>query len=67
LEGLDNKRLTREGENTTDKWIWRDVESTNLSVKTTYNILLGEEATGSGEPFVEFWTLKTLLSSHFTA
>jgi len=51
----------------TDKWIWRDVESTNFYVNSAYNILLGEEATGSGEPFAKFWTLKTLPSSHFTA
>jgi len=48
LQVLDNKRLTREGENTTDKWIWMDVVSTDFSVKATYNILSGEEAAGSG-------------------
>ena len=57
LQVLDNKRLTREGENTIDKWIWRDVVSTDFFVKAAYNILLGEEATRSGEPFAEFWTL----------
>jgi len=41
LQVLDNQRLTREGENTNDKWIWRDVESTDFSVKADYNILLG--------------------------
>ena len=64
---LDNKRLTKEGESTTDKWIWKDVQSTDFSMKAAYNILLGEEAAGSREPFAEFWTLKTLPSSHFTA
>jgi len=54
LQELDNKRLTRESENTTDKWIWRDVVSTNFSVKAAYNILLGEEAVEYGEPFTEF-------------
>ena len=67
LHVLDNKRLTKEGENKTDKWIWRDVVSTDFSVMTTYNILLGKEVARSAEPFAEFWTLKTLPSSHFTA
>jgi len=31
LQMLDNKRLTREGENKTDKWLLRDVDSTDSS------------------------------------
>ena len=46
--------ITREGKNTTDKWLWRDVESTDFSVKTAYNILLGEESAVFGDPFTEF-------------
>jgi len=67
LQELDNKRLTREGENTTDKWLWRDVEFMNFTVKETYNILLGEESAVFVDPFAEFWILKTLPSSLFTA
>jgi len=64
---LDNKRLIREGENTIDKWLWRDVESTDFSVKAAYNILLGEESKVIGDPFAEFRTLKIVPTLQFTA
>ena len=67
LQVLDNKRLSREGEGMIDKWLWRDVESTDFFVKSTHNILLREESSVCGNFFTEFWTLKTLPSSHFTA
>jgi len=51
---LDNKRLLRKSEGTADKWLWRDVESTNFSVKATYYILLGEESAGYGDLFAKF-------------
>ena len=63
---LDNKRLLRKGEGTTDKWLWRDVESTDFSVKATYNILLGEESAGYGDLFMEFWNLKILPLTQIT-
>jgi len=37
---LDNKRLLRKSEDTVDKWLWRNVESTDFFVKVAYNILL---------------------------
>jgi len=40
LQLLDNKRLLKEGEGTTDKWLWRDIEYKKFSVKATYNFLL---------------------------
>jgi len=43
---LDNKRLTREGKNKIDKWLWRDVDSTNFSVKAAYNFLMGGVCSG---------------------
>jgi len=64
---LDNKRLTREGGFKPDKWLWRDVVSINFSVKEAYNILLGEESVVGEELFTEFWTLKSLPSTQFTA
>ncbi|XP_068472094.1 uncharacterized protein [Phaseolus vulgaris] len=64
---LDNKRLTREGGFKPDKWLWRDVVSINFSVKAAYNILLGEESVVDEELFTEFWTLKSLPSTQFTA
>ena len=67
LQVLDNKRLIREGENTIDKWLWRDVESTDFSVKAAYNILLGEESKVIGDPFAEFRTLKIVPTLQFTA
>ena len=67
LQELENKRLTREGESTTDKWLWRDTGWTNFCVKVAYNILLGEESIVVGDPFVEFWKLKILPSSQVTA
>ena len=66
MQLLDNKRLTREGGFKPDKWLWRD-GSTDFSVKTAYNILLGEESTVGEELFAEFWNLKTLPSVQFTA
>jgi len=51
---LDNERLTREGGFKPDKWLWRDVNSTDFSVKATYNILMGEESVVVDELFVEF-------------
>jgi len=41
LQVLDNKRLTREVENKTDKWLWRDADSTDFSVKAAYSFLMG--------------------------
>jgi len=64
---LDNKRLLRNGEGMTDKWFWRDVESTIFFVKATYNSLLGEESVVYGDLFAEFWKLKTLPSTKITA
>jgi len=66
LQELENKRLTRKGENTIDKWVWRITGCTKFSVKVAYNILLGEESTVVGDPFVEFWKLKILPSSQVT-
>jgi len=43
---LDNKRLTRESENKTDKWLWRDVDSTDFSVKAAYSFLMGGACNG---------------------
>ena len=67
LQELENKRLTREGESTIDKWLWRDTGCMKFSVKVAYNILLGEESILVGDPFVEFWKLKILPSSQVTA
>ena len=67
LQELENKRLIREGESTTDKWLWRGIGSTKFSVNVAYNILLGEEPIVVGDPFVEFWKLKTLPSAQVTA
>jgi len=51
----------------TDKWLWRDVESTDFSVKEAYNILLGEESAVYEDLFMEFWKLKILPSTQITA
>jgi len=64
---LDNKRLTREGGFKPDKWLWRDVDSKDFSVKAAYNILMGEESVVVDELLTKFWTLKTLPSTQFTA
>ena len=66
LQVLDNNRLTREGENKTDKSLWRDVDSTDFFVKAAYNFLMGESVVVE-KSFAELWTLKTLPSAQFTA
>jgi len=67
MQSLKNKRLTREGGVKPDKWIWRDVDSTDFSVKATYQVLLGEENVEGEDVFASFWNLKTLPSAQFTA
>jgi len=42
MQLLDNKRLTRGGGVKYDKWIWRDVDNMDFSVKAAYKCLMGE-------------------------
>ena len=63
---LDNNRLLRKGEGTTDKWLWRDIKSIELFVKAVYNILLGEEFAVYEDLFAKFWKLNTLPSAQMT-
>ncbi|XP_068466537.1 uncharacterized protein [Phaseolus vulgaris] len=65
MQMLDTKRLTREGGVKPDKWIWRDVDYTDFSVKAAYKCLMGEESIVGEDLFANFWTLKTLPSAHF--
>jgi len=63
---LDNKRLAKEGESMTNKWIWRDTMSTVYTVKATYNHLKGVEQGGVGDFLAKFQKLKTLPSMQVT-
>ena len=65
LQLLDNKRLTREGGVKPDKWLWKDVDNMDFSVKAAYKCLMGETSVVGEDLFVNFWTLKTLPSAQF--
>jgi len=65
LQLLDNKRLTREGGVKPDKWLWKDVDNMDFSVKAAYKCLMGEKSVVGEDLFVNFWTLKTLPSAQF--
>ena len=67
MQLLDNKRLTREGGAKSDRWLWRDVDYTDFSVKAAYKCLMGEEPVVGEDLFAIFWTLKTLPSAQFMA
>jgi len=67
MQSLENKRLTRKGEVKPEKWIWRDADSMDFSVKAAYQVLLGKENVEGEDVFASFWNLKTLPSAQFTA
>jgi len=67
LQLLDNKRLTREDGVKPDKWIWGEVGNLDFSVNAAYKCLMGEMSAVDDDLFVNFWSLKTLPSTHFMA
>jgi len=67
MQLLDNKRLTRESGAKSDRWLWRDVDYMDFSVKAAYKCLMGEEPVVGEDLFANFWTLKILPSAHFMA
>jgi len=54
MQLLDNKRLTREGGVKPDKWLWRDVDYTDISMKAAYKCLMGEKSVVGEDLFANF-------------
>jgi len=64
LELISNKMLEME---TMDRWVWKDSESTEFSVKSAYGFLRGEGSEEVSKRYNFLWKIKVLPSAHVTS